>query len=131
MKKILNIVQDVEDEINSIILEAKYPVHEVEDTINIILRHLTTLRKYVQENGFKSEEDEIHFFKNVEPKVVSRIIFFNSVFKIETKRPNGSRKIIRKYLNANFINCNAFSKKISNFISITEPTILFYTLSCS
>lgn len=56
MKKILNIVQDVEDETNSIILEAKYPVHQVEDTINIILRHLTTLRKYVQENGgFKSK----------------------------------------------------------------------------
>lgn len=100
MKKILNIVQGVEDEINSIILEAKYPVHQVEDTINTILRHLATLRKYVQENGFKSEEDEIHFFKNVKPKVVSRLIFFNSVFKIETKRPNGGRKIIRKYLNA-------------------------------
>lgn len=100
MKKILNIVQDVEDEINSIILEAKYPVHQVEDTINTILRHLATLRKYVQENGFKSEEDEIHFFKNVKPKVVSRLIFFNSVFKIETKRPNGGRKVIRKYLNA-------------------------------
>lgn len=85
MKKILNIVQGVEDEINSIILEAKYPVHQVEDTINTILRHLATLRKYVQENGFKSEEDEIHFFKNVKPKVVSRLIFLILFLRLRQK----------------------------------------------
>ncbi len=100
MKKILNIVQEVEDEINSVILEARYPVHQLEDAINIVLRHLNTLRKYVQENGFKSEEDEIHFFKCVKPRVVSRLIFFNAVFKIEAKRPNGCRKVIKKYLNS-------------------------------
>ncbi|GAA0875205.1 RteC domain-containing protein [Wandonia haliotis] len=45
-----------------------------------------------------SESEEITFFKNIKPLFVSRLIYYISIYNIETNRPNGSIKIKRKYL---------------------------------
>ena len=48
--------------------------------------------------GFTSKNEEIHFFKHVKPVFVTRLIYYNSIYKIETKKSYGT-KPIRKYLN--------------------------------
>lgn len=53
----------------------------------------------VIETSFQSQDDEIDFFKNTKPKILSKLIYYNSIYKIETKKPNGGKKIIRAYLN--------------------------------
>ena len=47
----------------------------------------------------KSSQQEIEFFKNVKPKFTSKLIYYNVIFKIETKKPHGGERIIKKYLN--------------------------------
>ena len=48
--------------------------------------------------GFKNIEEEIRFFKYQKPVILSNLIYYNAIYKIETKKPYGA-KPIRKYLN--------------------------------
>ena len=54
-------------------------------------------KKFVTQEQI-SGNDEINFFKNIKPLFASRLIYFISVYNIETNRPNGSIKFKRKYL---------------------------------
>ena len=59
---------------------------------------LIQMRDLVLKNGFENQQDEIEFFKKVKPKVYSQLIYHNQIFKIESKRPNSSDKVQRKFL---------------------------------
>ncbi|WP_149914630.1 RteC domain-containing protein [Sphingobacterium cavernae] len=48
--------------------------------------------------GFKNVDEEIRFFKYQKPTIVAKLIYYNAIYKIETKKPYGA-KPIRKYLN--------------------------------
>lgn len=52
----------------------------------LIRKVLTTFRKKINDSGFDNEEDEIHFFKYVKPRVNSYLIFFSVLDEIETER---------------------------------------------
>lgn len=53
---------------------------------NLIRKVLTSFRKQISQNGFHKEEDEIHFFKYVKPRVNSYLILFSILDEIETER---------------------------------------------
>ena len=59
---------------------------------------LIQMRDLVIKNGFENQQDEIEFFKKVKPKVYSQLIYHNQIFKIESKLPNSSDKVQRKFL---------------------------------
>ncbi len=50
--------------------------------------------------ALKDIEEESHFFKKVKPNIVSKLIYYNAIYKIETKKPYGgdkaSKKVFRK-----------------------------------
>ncbi len=57
------------------------------------------MRKTIIKNGFQNEEEKIHFFKHVKPKVFSKYIFYYKLFEIESYRHKASKKFQIKYLN--------------------------------
>ena len=58
------------------------------------------LRKMVISYSFPSVEDEIYFFKELKPEILSKYIYFSKVYHIELKCPDGSNDCIREYLSA-------------------------------
>jgi len=44
--------------------------------------------------GFKTIEDEILFFKQMKPTVLGKLIYYNKVFRIETACPASNGNII-------------------------------------
>jgi hypothetical protein len=58
----------------------------------------TQLKAFISSYDFQSEEEEIHFFKEIKPKLFSRLIYYQKVFQIETMRPNGSKSVQKNYL---------------------------------
>lgn len=57
------------------------------------------IRKLTIENGFKTQQKEITFFKYIKPKVYSKLIYYVKLFSVESKRPRGSNKSQIKYFN--------------------------------
>lgn len=93
-----DILSKLETSISELEIEADYSVHRIEAVIHLILECLSDLKEHVLTNGFKNVEAEINFFKFQKPLIVSKLIFYNTIYKIETKKPYGT-KSIRKYLN--------------------------------
>jgi hypothetical protein len=71
---------------------------------------------------FKNQSDEINYFKNLKPKLVSKYIYFTKVYNIETKKPQGSDKTKRKY----YLN---ELDKINRYFEANIDFIRYYTKS--
>lgn len=89
----------LETSINEFEIEADYcSIQRIEAIIQLIIQTLSDLKNFVLKRGFKNADDEISFFKHQKPVIVAKLIYYNAVYKIETKKPNGT-KATRKYLN--------------------------------
>lgn len=97
-KYILSLIK-LNEQINFIDLEIDNTLNKCEKALDVIIKSIDDLKKNVSKYGFKSETDEIDFFKNVKPKFTSKLIYYNALFKIETKKPHGGERIVKKYLN--------------------------------
>ena len=78
--------------IHELELETDCPIQKAETIIKLIIENLSDLKVYILENGFKDTDEEIQFFKNQKPTIVSKLIYYNAVYKIETKKPYGEKK---------------------------------------
>lgn len=92
------ILQKLEHDIQDIEIESDNSIQRVEIIIELIVKSLSEVKEYVLKNGFKNTDVEIHFFKHQKPAIVSKLIYYNAIYKIETKKPNDA-KAIKKYLN--------------------------------
>lgn len=92
------ILTSLETTINELELESECSIQKIETAIKFIIESLFELKEHVLKNGFKNTEEEIHFFKHQKPAIVSKLIYYNAIYKIETKKPYGS-KPVKKFLN--------------------------------
>lgn len=88
----------LETAIHELELGTNSSIQKAEAIIKLIIKSLSDLKKYVLKNGFKNKDEEICFFKYLKPAIVSKLIYYNAVYKIETKKPYGEKQI-KKFLN--------------------------------
>lgn len=100
-------------EIHELESETDCSVQRIEAIIDIIVKCLSEVKEYVLNRGFKNIDEEIHFFKYQKPAIVSKLIYYNAIYKIETRKPYGA-KPIRKYLNKEL-------KKLKRFFEYSAP----------
>ncbi len=91
-------LNNLELEINDLEIESKPSIQVIESIIHLIIKTLIEVKEYVLKNDFKSIDEEINFFKHQKPVLVSKLIFHNTLYKIETKKPNG-KTTIKRHLN--------------------------------
>lgn len=89
---------ELETAINGMEFQVDYSIQRIEAVIHLILKCLSEVKEHILKKGFKDKEEEIRFFKHQKPILVSKLIYYNSIYKIETKKPYGS-KPIKKHLN--------------------------------
>lgn len=91
------IIGDLEKELKKVDLTNQDAIIKAEKSITLIDAGLKELRKFVTANPFHSKQDEIDFFKQMKPEIFSKLIYFISIFDIESKRPKGGAKEQTKY----------------------------------
>ena len=96
LKKIIN---KLDEELTNLDSLQKSPIIYAETATGICQMALDEIRKLVIKAGFKSEQEEIHFFKHIKPKVLGKYIYYVQLFEIESHRFNASTKFQIKYLN--------------------------------
>lgn len=97
--KIATLLNDLLEQLNFIELEIDDQIKRSENAINVIIHSIEKLKIIFEKEKSKSQELEIDFFKNIKPKFTSKLIYYNAIFKIETKKPHGGERILKKYLN--------------------------------
>jgi|TARA_Y100000815_G_scaffold60953_1_gene49186 hypothetical protein len=106
--KINNLLTNLNDQLNFIDLEIDNQSTRCEKAIEIILKTIDSLRGVLLKTKFKTDAEEIKFFKEIKPQFTSKLIYYNTIFKIEMKRPNGGSRIVKKYYNNELVKLKAF-----------------------
>lgn len=79
--------------------------------VDILQKSLSELKKTVINYHFKNNDEEIHFFKELKPQLMSKIIYYNSIYRIELNFPNGSDDVGRQYIGNELNRLTAFFDK--------------------
>ena len=98
MKNIKKMYHELEEQLKFVHLEIEDSIKNAEVSIEIILNALDKLKSQVIKYKFKNEQEEIHFFKEEKPLFLSKLIYFNTIYKIEIRKPHGSDTSKRKYI---------------------------------
>ena len=106
--KTTKLLSDLNEQLNFIELEIDNQITRCESSIEIILKVLINLKNLISKFKFKSETEEIQFFKEIKPQFSSKLIYNNMIYKIEMKRPNGGNRILKKYYNNELLKLKAF-----------------------
>lgn len=93
----IGILSKLEGTITEMEIEVDCSIQRIEAVIHLIVGCLAEIKQYVLKNGFKNTAEEIYFFKYQKPAIVAKLIYYNAIYKIETKKPYGA-KPIKKYL---------------------------------
>lgn len=108
-------IQDLEEEIKTLALETDSSLLFYEKGIELIIEKMGNLKVFVQKNGFKNTQEEILFFKEQKPSIVSKLIYYNAIYNIEAKRPYGGKQVIEAYLNNEMLELKCFYDKNTEF----------------
>ncbi|CAM3624448.1 RteC domain-containing protein [Flavobacterium gelidilacus] len=73
------------------------PIVHAEKAIKATISTFEELKSFVIKYTFNSKDEEIEFFKNIKPKVASKLIYYNEIYNIEINKPSGSKKVVKKY----------------------------------
>jgi len=119
----------LETAIKGLEIEDENALKRIEAIISIITQCLSEVKEYVLKSGFNSIEKEIHFFKHQKPVIVAKLVYYNTVYKIEAKRPYGGKEVIEDYLNKELSKLKRFFDNNMAFYSYyrAESTYLDHT----
>ena len=107
-RKIPKLLSNLNDQLSFIDLEIDNESTRCERAIEVILKTIKSLKTILSKTKFKTDAEEIKFFKEIKPQFTSKLIYYNTIFKIEMKRPNGGNRIVKKYYNNELVKLKAF-----------------------
>jgi len=95
---ILQLNKNLNDQLQIIDLEETNLINKAQKSIVCTKNSLSKLKTFILDYTFKNEEEEILFFKEIKPGILSQLIYYIKINNIESKRPMGSVERQQKYL---------------------------------
>lgn len=89
-------------------------INQANELIKFIERKIKELYKWLKTYIFESVSDEIYFFKELKPKLTSKLIFYKSVLKLESNLPV-NKKLKIKYFEKSLNKIYQHSRKNRDF----------------
>lgn len=93
------ILQEIDSEIERFDIYGYDIIENSLKMIDLIQAYIDELREKVIVYEFSSQEEEIVFFKELKPQLLSKQLYFNKIYCIESKFPTGSNEAAKRYLN--------------------------------
>jgi len=90
-------LQDLESELALIDDVETTPTERLRHSLPLITRIIADVKELVSNEGFVSSEAEIHFFKEVKPKLYARQIFEVLLYNLKMQAPVGTPEMIKAF----------------------------------
>lgn len=94
-----NILLEIDSEIERFDIYGYDIIENSLKMIDLTQGYIDQLRERVIVHEFNAQEEEIVFFKELKPQVLSKQLYFNKIYCIESKFPTGSNEAAKRYLN--------------------------------
>ena len=105
---------DFEIELETLLSSNLDYVDRINKIIELINSKIKELYKWLKKYKFDNKEEEIHFFKHLKPKLVSKLIYYKEVLNSEISLPS-DKKSIKKFLDKEINKLDQFSKTNKEF----------------
>lgn len=92
-----SLTSELDAQLTRIHSENTCPIQYAEQAISILVPLLEKLKTFFLRYSFQNKAEEIIFFREIKPKLASKLIYYNEIFNIATAKPFASKKSIRKY----------------------------------
>ncbi len=79
-----HIILEIDREEKKISLSATNAIDEAYQMMMYLKEYLLSIREDVIKQGFKNNWEEINFFHNIKPYILSKLIYHNKIFRIHT-----------------------------------------------
>lgn len=90
--------QEVNSNLDTIKISEKDIVIRFGKSIEIVEAALLQLRDFTLSYTFVNEEQEISFFKEIKPALLSILIFYRKIYQLELNRPKAGEWALQEYL---------------------------------
>lgn len=110
-----SLINEINGQLQTIHSTSQNHIHYAEQAIKILIPAFEKLKTEFLKNTFKNKEEEINFFRESKPQLAAKLIYYNEIYNIETSRPFGSKKTIRKYFNTELLKLQEFYKDNRDF----------------
>lgn len=111
-------------QLQTIDLEEPDIIRKAQKSVTCIKQALSRLKTFIVDYKFKSDEEEILFFKEIKPDIFSKLIYHIGIFNIESHRPMGSYEIQRNYLHQEL-------EKLTLFFNEHLEFYQYYRMNCT
>lgn len=95
-----NILLEIHNKEDKILSQSKRLIDEAYEMTLYLQDLLGSVKKYLSEEGFKNDEEEIHFFRSIKPQILGKLIYYNKIYRIETTCPVSNGKMYYSYFSA-------------------------------
>lgn len=92
-----SLMSELEHQLKIIHSKTEDPIQYAEQAIKIIVTILEKLKTKFLNHQFENKAEEVDFFRNIKPRFAAKLIYYNEIYNIETAKPFGTRKAIRKH----------------------------------
>lgn len=92
------LLQELNDELERIEQGSESTINKAQQAILVCKRLLNLLAEAVSDYPFTNAQEEIHFFREVKPQFLSRMLYYGRLFTIEAGLPVGNRTDREAYL---------------------------------
>lgn len=91
------IVYKINKEIETSYIDYDVSSEKALHMINFIRPLFEELREFIHQYTFQDANEEILFFKEIKPLILNKLIYFNDIYLLEIRKPNGSKDVLKEY----------------------------------
>ncbi|WP_293956631.1 MULTISPECIES: RteC domain-containing protein [unclassified Sphingobacterium] len=99
-----NIILEIHNKEDKISSQSKRLIDEAYEMTLFLQDLLFSVKKFISEEGFKNDDEEVHFFRTIKPQILGKLIYYNKVYRIETTCPVSNGKMYYGYFSAQLAN---------------------------
>jgi hypothetical protein len=98
----------------------QYPtLKKTEYAISVSQEFVCKLKQFIDRYTFKDQQEEIQFFKEIKPSIFSKLIFYVTIYRIESKIPDIDAEVKRKFLKKEL-------KKLKTYFNKNHEFYMYY-----
>lgn len=98
MKQLSNeIISKINTEIETSCIDSDVSSDKALHMINFIRPLFEELREFIHRYTFQDVNEEISFFKDIKPFILSKLIYFSDIYTLELRKPNGSKEALKEH----------------------------------
>lgn len=118
------IIKDLENDMSWMKEVSESRPEQLEYAIGLCKVALDRMRKLVIQEGFPDLKSEILFFKKIKPLAYSKLLYYQAVFDVESKRNKADIAVIRRYFQQRL-------SKIHEYMEEHQSKVQYYRYGCS